>query len=117
MKEYNFKCNWDWFKPCNNEDDELYRINHLEYACNGNHIIKNDFTLDVNLIYNLIFKHKQTVNVDSILRIIDEFNSYLDNKIHEYENKKFIINHFHSIDIEAELIDDFLTLKYGEVKC
>ena len=114
--EYNFKCNWDWTKPINSFDEEHYRITHLDIACNGNHIIKIDYGFYVLLIHKLIFTYNITINKKFIENLINDFELYFENKIKTFENGDWNINHFHSIDIYAEIISDYCELKYGIIE-
>lgn len=114
--EYNFKCDWDWTKPFNDIDNEYYRLMHLDCACNGNHIIKIDDGFYNMLIHKLEVAYGLSIDENFIENLLIDFESYFENLIKTFENGEWNINHFHSIDIYAEIISGYCKSKYGEIE-
>lgn len=87
MLQYNFKCDWNWELPMNDDDDEFYRITHKTHdgCCNGNHVIIVNDDLILQIIY-LLFKMGK---IDSYSRelfetINIEFKEFFNDKIRRY---------------------------------
>ena len=112
---YNFKCDWDCAKIIDSFDEEHYRLTHMDVACNGNHSITIDEIFYIMLISKLIFHYNLTVDKIFIYNLINDFEIYFQNKIKKFENGEWNTNHFHSIDIYAEIINDYCNLKYEKL--
>ena len=68
------------------------------------------------LIHRLEIGYKLSIDEKFIDDLINDFEIYFENKIKSFENGDWNVNHFHSIDIYAEIIIDYCELKYSNQK-
>jgi hypothetical protein len=92
----------------------IFKCNHKngEHYCNGIH----EFTITEefinHIVYRMIYVNNLKVDKELIFKTIDNFYKYIEAKFAKNQIDKSDFSHWSTIDIEAELLFDFMDKEF-----
>lgn len=94
----------------------IFKHEYLKnYHCSIGHTFNYNDNFIFLLIVKLARKYNFRVNENTISELINDFEIWLKQKLEDNNTGKYNLEHFSSIDMEAELLQEFIELKFGTI--